>query len=155
MAMTADEAAAVAASALTTRNVPGVAATYKTWLNSKTTLASAVVALLQAHRTSKSPDRVIAAAAVRYAAIEHDPPTITSITPATGTTAGGTAVSIVGTNLLGATVVTIGGTTCTSIVVVDDTQITAVTPAKTAGAKDLVVTTPDGTVTAVGAYTYA
>jgi PGF-pre-PGF domain-containing protein len=79
-------------------------------------------------------------------------PTFTSITPNSGTTAGGTAVTITGTNLLGATGVTFGGTAATSYTVDSATQITAVTPAKAAGAVNVVVTTPGGTAT--GAYTY-
>jgi PGF-pre-PGF domain-containing protein len=79
-------------------------------------------------------------------------PTFTSISPASGTTAGGTTVTIIGTNLLGATGVTFGGTAATSYTVDSATQITAVTPAKAAGAVNVVVTTPGGTAT--GAYTY-
>jgi len=82
-------------------------------------------------------------------------PTFTSITPNSGTTAGGTTVTITGTNLLGATGVTFGGTAATSYTVDSATQITAVTPAKSAGAVNVVVTIPDGTATGAGAYTYA
>lgn len=81
-------------------------------------------------------------------------PTFTSVTPSTGTTAGGTSVTIVGTKLTGTTSVTFGGTAATSVVVVDDTHVTCVTPAKTSGAKDIVITA-EGSVTATGAYTYA
>jgi len=82
-------------------------------------------------------------------------PTFTSVSPTGGTTAGGTAVTITGVNFTDATGVTFGGTAATAVVVVSDTRITCVTPAKTAGAKDIVVTTPAGTVTGTGAYTYA
>ncbi len=81
-------------------------------------------------------------------------PTFTSITPSTGTTAGGRTVIIAGTNLNGATSVTFGGTAAASYTVNSDTQITAVTPAKTAGAVNVVITTPEGTATGAGAYTY-
>lgn len=82
------------------------------------------------------------------------PPTVTSIAPASGPAAGGTAVTITGTNFTGATAVTIGGTSATSIVVSNATTITAVTPAGTAGARNVVVTTPYGTGTGVGLFTY-
>lgn len=82
-------------------------------------------------------------------------PTVTTCAPNTGTTSGGTAVTITGTNFTGATAVTFGGITATSIVVVSDTSITCVTPARTSGAKDLVVTNPDATVTKTGFFTYA
>ncbi len=74
-------------------------------------------------------------------------PTISSVNYATVGRAGATAVTATGTNLTGATALTLGGTACTSVVVVNSTTITFVTPAKTAGAYDLVVTTPGGTGT--------
>ena len=81
-------------------------------------------------------------------------PTVTAISPNTGSTAGGTSVTITGTNFTGATGVTIGGAAATSVVVVSATSITAVTPARTAGAKDVVVTTPSGSGTGTGLFTY-
>jgi len=80
------------------------------------------------------------------------PPTITSIVPNSGPVAGGTTVVITGTNLTGGTV-TFGGTaaTCT---VNSATQITCTTPAHTPGAVDVVVTTPGGTATSTGGFTY-
>lgn len=143
------------ASLLTTKRVDDVAAAYQTWLTAQVTQASAQNALLAAAGSSKNPDRVLAKAAEYYAAFEHDPPTITSITPATGTTAGGTAVVIRGTNLAGTTSVTFGGTAGTALVNVSDTEVHVTTPAKTAGAKDVIDTTPDGAVTSTGGFTYA
>ena len=81
-------------------------------------------------------------------------PTVTSISPATGPSAGGTAVTITGTNLTGATAVTIGGVAATGITVVNATTITATTPAHAAGPVDVVVTTPGGSATGTGIYTY-
>jgi hypothetical protein len=80
-------------------------------------------------------------------------PTVTAIDPATGTTAGGTAVTITGTALAGATSVTIGGVAAI-FTVVNPTTITATTGAHAAGVVDVVVTTPDGTGTGAGLYTY-
>jgi len=71
-----------------------------------------------------------------------------------GKLAGGDSVTITGAHLSGASSVAIGGVACTSVVVVNDTTITCVVPAGTAGAKDLVVTTPFGVGTLVGGYTY-
>ena len=82
-------------------------------------------------------------------------PTVTLITPATGTTSGSTVVTITGTNFTGATGVTFGGTDATSVNVVNDTTITAVTPAHAAGAVSVLVTTPGGTNAANSLYTYA
>jgi len=57
-------------------------------------------------------------------------PTVSSITPDTGPSAGGTAIAIAGTGFLpGRTSVTIGGAPATSVVVISSTSLTAVTPA--------------------------
>jgi hypothetical protein len=83
-----------------------------------------------------------------------DVPMFTSITPPIGSTLGGKSVTITGTNLTGATAVTIGGTAATDVTVFSDTSITATTPFHAAGAVNVVVTTPGGTATGSGAYTY-
>ncbi len=90
-----------------------------------------------------------------YAAPAPAAPTITSITPTSGTTAGGTKLTITGTNLTGTTKVTIGGTDATGIAVVSATEVTAVSPAHAAGVVDVALTTPGGTVTKTGAFTYS
>lgn len=81
-------------------------------------------------------------------------PTITDVTPNTGELAGGTAITITGTNFDTASV-TVGGVAATSVVTVNATTITAVTPAGSAGAADVVVTNSDlETDTLVGGFTY-
>lgn len=82
-------------------------------------------------------------------------PTMTGIDPVSGSIAGGTLVTIAGTGYNGATAVTFDGTAASSYTVVNDTHITATTPAHAAGAVDVVVTTPGGTATGIGAYTYS
>ena len=81
-------------------------------------------------------------------------PTISAVNPNTGATTGGTAITITGTNLTGASSVQVGSGYATSVVVVNDTTVTAVTPAGTAGAMNVYVTTAGGTTTLVGAFTY-
>jgi hypothetical protein len=81
-------------------------------------------------------------------------PTITSITPANGTAAGGTSITIAGTHLDSA-VVRIGGALATNVVVATSSQsLTATTPAGTAGARDVVVSNANGTSTLTGGFTY-
>lgn len=83
-------------------------------------------------------------------------PTITSVTPNTGAAAGGTAVTVKGTKFQSGATLTFGGTTATSIVVVDAQTITAVTPAKTAGAYNVVVGNSSGTTaTLTNGFTYS
>ena len=83
-----------------------------------------------------------------------DAPTVTAVSPAGGPVSGGTAITIIGTDFTGATAVTIGGIAATATAVVDANTITAVTPAHSAGAVDVAVTTPSGTLAGSGLYTY-
>ncbi|MFD5839802.1 IPT/TIG domain-containing protein, partial [Streptomyces collinus] len=76
-----------------------------------------------------------------YAAV----PSLTTAAPVSGTTAGGTTVTLTGNNLLGATAVRFNGTAAASFTVNSSTQITAVAPAHAAGAAAVTVTTPGGT----------
>ena len=85
-------------------------------------------------------------------------PTVSSITPNSGTTNGGTAVTIAGTGFLAGATVKMGGTSATVLSVVNSTLITATAPAHVAGAVDVVVTNTDtktGTLTSGYTYTAA
>ncbi|NMY72440.1 Ig-like domain-containing protein, partial [Pseudomonas sp. WS 5414] len=82
-------------------------------------------------------------------------PTLTSVTPNTGSTAGATSVTLTGTNFTGATAVSFGGTAATGYIVNNATTITATTPAHAAGAVNVAVTTPGGSATLTNGYTYA
>ena len=81
-------------------------------------------------------------------------PTVTAISPSSGTTAGGTSVTITGTNFTGATSVTIGGVAALSFTVNSATLITATTPAGAAGTASVQVTTSSGGNSANSLYTY-
>src|SRR5690606_38361242 len=81
-------------------------------------------------------------------------PTLTAVAPATGPVAGGTSVTLTGTDLTDATAVTFGGTPAASFTVDSATQITAVTPAHAAGAVEVAVTTPGGSATLAGAFSF-
>lgn len=72
-------------------------------------------------------------------------PTVSSISPSSGTTAGGTSVVITGTNLTGATSVLFGSTAGTGVTVNSATSITVTSPVGTAGTIHITVTTPGGT----------
>ena len=83
-------------------------------------------------------------------------PTVTGISPAFGPLAGGTTVTITGTDFTGATAVAFGGTPASSFTVTSDTSITATAPAEGYGTVDVTVTTAAGTSTARAAdhFTY-
>ena len=77
-----------------------------------------------------------------------------SISPNQGPTAGGTAVTITGTNLTGATEVKFGANAGTGLVVESPTEIKVTAPAGT-GTVAVTVTTPGGTATCSGGgFTY-
>lgn len=82
-----------------------------------------------------------------------DTPTITAVSPTSGSTSGGTAVTLTGTNLTTTQSVTFAGAAA-PFSVISDTQVSAVTPPGTAGAVDVVLTTSAGSVTDTGAFTY-
>ncbi|MEY9928564.1 hypothetical protein ABH926_003203 [Catenulispora sp. GP43] len=82
-----------------------------------------------------------------------DAPTVTSATPGSGPTTGGTATTLAGTNLTTTTSVTIGGAVA-SFSGVNDTELVVVTPPGTAGAADIVVGTAGGSATLTGGFTY-
>ena len=82
------------------------------------------------------------------------PPNITGISPSSGSTLGGTSVTITGTSFTGATLVTFGGLSATSLSVVNNTTITCITPTRSTGAVGIVVTTIYGKSVAFSSYTY-
>ena len=84
------------------------------------------------------------------------PPTVTSVAPGSGSTVGGTAVTITGTNFVSGATVSFGGAAATGVSFVSSTGLTATTPAHAAGAVNVVVTNPSaqsGTLTNGFTYT--
>jgi hypothetical protein len=83
-------------------------------------------------------------------------PAVNSISPTSGPPKGGTAVTITGTGLTGATQVRFGTVPATSFKVVSSAEITAVSPAQPPATHWIDVTTPSGTTvaTAADSFTY-
>jgi IPT/TIG domain/Bacterial Ig-like domain (group 3)/Putative Ig domain len=82
-------------------------------------------------------------------------PRLSSVSPNTGPAAGGTSVSITGTNFLAGALVLFGTTPASGVTVNSATQIQAVTAASTAGAVDVTVQNPDGQTGKLGSgFTY-
>ena len=67
-------------------------------------------------------------------------PTVSAVSPAAGTTLGGTTVTVTGTNFAAGATVTIGGTAATDVAVQGATSLTARTPQHASGPGDVVVT---------------
>jgi plastocyanin len=66
------------------------------------------------------------------------------VTPSLGVTSGGLGITISGSGFASGATVSIGGTVATNVAVASAASITATTPARAAGAADIVVTNPDG-----------
>ena len=82
------------------------------------------------------------------------PPTVTSLSPAEGTTAGGTTVKIKGTGFVKGAKVKIGGE-ASSVVFVSATELTAKTAAHAAGTAEVEVSEDNVTQSSTVEYTYA
>jgi IPT/TIG domain len=71
-------------------------------------------------------------------------PTITKVSPSKGTTSGNTVVTITGTNLAGASLVTFGTRAKADIVVASSTKLTVIDPSLGTGPEDVIVTLANG-----------
>src|SRR5437879_9406032 len=76
-------------------------------------------------------------------AVAQAPPTISQVTPNAGSTNGGTSVTLNGTGFTAGATVTFGSANATNVVVINDTTITATTPANPPGAINVTVTNTD------------
>jgi hypothetical protein len=82
-------------------------------------------------------------------------PAVTSVSPTSGSAAGGTTVTITGSGFESGASVTFGVTPATSVTVVSSTEIQAVTPAEAAGAAGVTVSNSNSTVgTLASAFTF-
>lgn len=83
--------------------------------------------------------------------------TLPTVSPTTGGVAGGTAVTLTGTNFpVGTTPIVLFGTVAASnVVVVSATSITCVSPANPAGAVGITINGATGSVTKPTAFTYS
>ena len=79
-------------------------------------------------------------------------PTITSITPSSGSVSGSDPISIVGTNFIYLLSVKVGGSSATNYSLLDDTEIIAITPPGSVGTVALSVTTESGVATTTFTY---
>lgn len=120
-----------------------------------------ITAITPASATSGARDLVVASSSHGSATcggcFTYNPPVaVTSVSPANGPLAGGTALTIAGTNFVNVTSVTIGGTELSSRTVVSPTEITGYTPTSTvSGGRDVVVASGShGTATCSGCFTY-
>ncbi len=135
-------------------HVAGAAAVYL-GINTSATPAQVVTALVNSSTAnvvgnpgSGSPNRLL------YARTFSVAPTVDSLSPVSGSTGGGTTVTLMGANFNGTTGVTVGGSAATSVSVVSDSQLSFVTPAGVSGVASIAVTNGQGTTTFANSFTY-
>ena len=84
--------------------------------------------------------------------------TIETVAPATGSSFGGTKLTLTGSGFssdeAGTNIVVVGGADCSDVNTVDDTQITCTSPSGTAGDVDVVITNDNGSATLADGYDY-
>ena len=71
-------------------------------------------------------------------------PTLSTVSPTSGKTTGGTVVTLTGTNFQSGATVTFGGTAASSVTFNSATKLTVTAPAHSAGTVNVVVTNPGG-----------
>jgi IPT/TIG domain/Putative Ig domain/NHL repeat/Glycine rich protein len=86
----------------------------------------------------------------------YDRPTVSSVSPAAGPTAGGTTITITGTNFVSGATVAFGSNPATAVSVQSATKLTATAPSASSGQVDATVTTSGGTspTSSADQYTY-
>ena len=138
-----------------TVRVGGVAATSVTLVSATQIRATTPVGTAGAKAVQVTTGGVTLTSPVSFTYTAAAAPTLTSVSPTSGSTAGGTTITLTGTNFASGATVRVGGTAATSVTFVSATQVTARTPAGTAGAKDVQITNPNGlSATRTGGFTY-
>ena len=100
-------------------------------------------------------DNTILPASSGSGAPAPQPPAISSVSPNSGPTGGGTAVTINGSNFVAGATIKFDNTAATNVSVVSASSITANVPAHVAGVVSVVVTNPNGlSGTLANAFTY-
>ena len=102
------------------------------------------IQLLAPKIEAKTPARAGAGACIVPDVAPGSTPTIAQVFPNSGTTGGGTVVTITGSGFQAGATVTFGGTPGVSVSVASATRLTVVTPPHAAGAVAVVVTNPGG-----------
>lgn len=107
--------------------------------------------------STQAPKETQPNAEIGFNAVVQPAPTLTAISPASGSIKGKTAVTVTGTDFASVSGVSFGGVPATSFTVAGEGQLTAIAPAaKKTGAVDVTVTTVAGTtpVVATDKFTY-
>lgn len=83
-----------------------------------------------------------------------EPPTLTAVSPTSGSALGGNLLTLTGTHFIAGMTVAVGGTNCTSVTIASATSATCVAPSKSSGSVSISVMVGTETATLTSAYTY-
>ena len=83
-----------------------------------------------------------------------DTPSVVSVSPNSGTTLGGTAITVTGANFAAGVQVTVGGAATTNVIVNSSTTLTATTSTRSAGTVEVTVTLDGRAGSLPAAFTY-
>ncbi len=100
------------------------------------------------------PSPVAAAVPDRVLAPFRRLPSVTSVSPNSGTTLGGTAITVTGANFAAGVQVTVGGAATTNVIVTSSTTLTATTSTRSAGTVEVTVTLDGRAGSLPAAFTY-
>lgn len=90
-----------------------------------------------------------------YTTISGPTPSLSAVSPSSGPFAGGTPITLTGSNFVSGATVRIGGTLAIGTAFVNTTTLTATTPAGTVGSQSVQIVNPGGgSVTLPSAFTY-
>jgi hypothetical protein len=135
--------------------IGGVAATTVTFVSSTRIQATTGAHAAGAADVTVTVDGRSSTLASAFTYVALPPPTISAISPSSGSTAGGTTVTLTGTNFASGATVSIGGVAATGVTVLSATSLRAVTGPRAAGVADVVVAVGSQSATLARGYTYS
>jgi len=135
--------------------IGGVAATTVTFVSSTSIQATTGAHAAGAADVTVTVDGRSSTLASAFTYVTLPPPTISAISPSSGSTAGGTTVTLTGTNFASGATVSIGGVAATGVTVLSATSLRAVTGPRAAGVADVVVAVGSQSATLARAFTYS
>ncbi|MCU0249425.1 MAG: IPT/TIG domain-containing protein [Vicinamibacterales bacterium] len=135
--------------------IGGVAATAVTFVSSTSIQATTGAHAAGAADVTVTVDGRSSTLASAFTYVTLPPPTISGISPSSGSTAGGTTVTLTGTNFASGATLTIGGVAATGVTALSATSLRAVTGPRAAGVADVVVAVGTQSATLARAFTYS
>ena len=137
-----------------TVTIGGVAATNVQFVSSASLKATTAARAAGPADVTVTVDGRASTLTAAFTYVSLPPPTVTGISPLSGSTAGGTTVTVTGTNFAAGATLTLGGVAATGVTVVSATSLRAVTGARAAGAADVVVAVGAQSGTLARGFTY-